>query len=189
VGLIMQIVTVFLTAFAIVRERENGTLEMLLVTPVSKGGLMLGKLLPYAVLGFFEICIVLTLMRFMFGVRIQGDLGLLLLMCFIFLFTALGLGILISTVARNQAQAMQMAVLIMLPSVLLSGFVFPRESMPSVIYYFTFLIPLTYFIEILRGIIIRGADLGSLWREAGVLLVYGCVLITVSAMRFSKKLS
>jgi len=189
VGLIMQIVTVFLTAFAVVREKENGTIETLLATPLSRGGLMLGKLLPYAFVGFFEICVVLTLMRFVFGVRVNGDVGLLLLMCFVFLFTALGLGLLISTVAKNQAQAMQMALLVMLPSVLLSGFVFPRESMPAIIYYFSFLIPLTYFIEILRGIILRGADLMSLWSQSLALAVYGAAILSVSALRFSKKLS
>ncbi|HOY62999.1 MAG TPA: ABC transporter permease [bacterium] len=189
VGLIMQIVTVFLTAFAVVREKENGTIETLLATPLSRGGLMLGKLVPYAFVGFFEICVVLTLMRFVFGVRVNGDIGLLLLMCFVFLFTALGLGLLISTAAKNQAQAMQMALLVMLPSVLLSGFVFPRESMPAIIYYFSFLIPLTYFIEILRGIILRGADLSSLWSQALALAVYGAAILSLSTLRFSKKLS
>lgn len=189
VGLIMQIVTVFLTAFAVVREKENGTLEMLLVTPVSRGGLMLGKLVPYAILGFFQICIVLGLMRFVFGVHIAGSLALLLCMCLIFLFTALGLGILISTVAKNQAQAMQMALLVMLPSVLLSGFVFPRESMPAIIYYFSFLIPLTYFIKILRGIILRGADMSSLWSQAAILAVYGMAILALSISRFRKKMS
>jgi len=188
VGLIMQIVTVVLTSLAIVRERESGTLEQLLVTPVSKPGLMLGKLVPYAVLGFIEVCIVLTVMRYVFDVRINGSLLLLLVMSGLFLFTALGLGLLISTVAQNQSQAIQMAFLTMLPSVLLSGFMFPRESMPPVIYHITFLIPLTYFIEVLRGIIIRGADIQPLWDEGVILALYGCALLAISTKRFQKKI-
>ena len=188
VGLIMQIVSVFLTAFAIVRERERGNLEQLLVTPLSRSGFMLGKLIPYGALAFLEICIVLTIMRFVFGVHISGSLVLLLTMCFLFLFTGLGLGILVSTVAQNQAQAMQMAFLIMLPSVMLSGFVFPRESMPTIIYYITFFIPLTYFIEILRGIIIRGAGFADIWNEAAILAFYGLAVLTLSTLRFRKKL-
>lgn len=188
VGLIMQIVSVFLTSFAIVRERERGTMEQLLVTPVSRIGLMLGKLAPYGVVSFAEICIVLVVMRFVFGVAVTGSLTLLLAMCFLFLFTGLGFGILISTIAQNQAQAMQMAFLIMLPSVMLSGFVFPRESMPTIIYYITHIIPLTYFIEILRGIIIRGAGWAALWDEAAVLAGMGLFILGVSTLRFRKKL-
>jgi ABC transporter DrrB family efflux protein len=188
VGLIMQVVSVFLTSFAIVRERERGNLEQLLVTPLSRSGFMLGKLIPYGAVAFGEICIVLTIMRYVFGVHIAGNLMLLLAMCFLFLFTGLGLGILVSTIAQNQAQAMQMAFLIMLPSVMLSGFVFPRESMPTIIYYITFVIPLTYFIEILRGIIIRGAGIEAIWNEAVILAFYGFAVLTLSTLRFRRKL-
>ena len=188
IGIILQLVTVFLTAFAIVRERERGTLEQLLVTPVSKGGLILGKLLPYCVIGFAQTGLVLLLMVFLFGVPIHGSVALLLLLSGVFLVPALGMGIVISTIARNHGEAMQMALMVMLPSILLSGFVFPRESMPDVIYLLTFLIPATYYIEILRGIILRGAGWVALWDEALVLLSFAVFFMVLSAVRFKKRL-
>lgn len=188
VGIILQLTTVFLTAFSIVRERERGTMEQLMVTPVSRVALMLGKLLPYAVIGFFETCVILALMVYVFDVPIVGDKLLLLSLSALFLVPSLGLGILISTVATNQAQATQMGLLIMLPSVLLSGFVFPRESMPFVIYAISFAIPVTYYIEILRGIILRGAEPWHLWFPAAMLALFGVVIFTASAMRFNKRM-
>lgn len=188
IGVILQLVTVFLTAFSIVRERERGTMEQLLVTPVSKGGLILGKLLPYCVIGFMQTVLVLLVMVVLFGVPVHGSVSLLLLLSAVFLIAALGMGIVISTIAHNQGEAMQMAVLIMLPSVLLSGFVFPRESMPWIIYLIGFLIPATYYIEILRGIILRGAGLAALWDEALVLLVFATLFMILSALRFKKRL-
>jgi len=189
VGLVMQLVTMLLTAFAIVREKETGTLEQLMVTPVSRFGLMLGKLIPYACIGAIETTFVLSLMRFLFGVHIAGSLGLLAGFSLIFLFTTLGLGLLVSTIAENQVQAMQVAFVIILPSVLLSGFVFPQENMPKVIYWASQLIPLTYFIRILRGIIIRGAGFYDLWHEAAILAVIGLTVLITSALRFRKTLS
>ena len=134
IGIILQLVTVFLTAFAIVRERERGTLEQLLVTPVSKGGLILGKLLPYTAIGFAQTVLVLLLMVFLFQVPVNGSVTLLLFLSLLFLIPALGIGIVISTFAKNQGEAMQMSLMVMLPSILLSGFIFPRESMPVIIY-------------------------------------------------------
>ena len=188
VGVILQLVTVFLTAFSIVRERERGTMEQLLVTPVSREGLIVGKLLPYCAIGFIQTCLVLALMVFLFGVPIHGSLGLLLFLSGLFLMTALGMGIVISTFARNQGEAMQMSMMVMLPAFLLSGFVFPRESMPLPIYLLGFLIPATYYLEILRGIILRGAGWASLWDEALVLLGFGISLMVLSALRFKKRL-
>jgi len=188
IGVILQIVTLFLTAFSIIREREQGTLEQLLVTPVSKGGLILGKLLPYYAIGFMQTGLVLLVMVVFFRVPIHGSVALLFLLAGIFLFSALGMGILISTLARTQNEAMQVAVLFMLPSVLLSGFVFPRESMPYPIYLLSFFIPATYYIEILRGIILRGAGLLALWDEALVLMAFGAVFMVVSGLRFKKHL-
>lgn len=189
VGIVMQLVTMFLTAFAIVREKENGTLEQLMVTPVSRLGLMAGKLAPYALVGAFETCVVLLIMRFLFDVPIAGNLLLLAGFSLIFLFTALGLGLFISTVATSQIQAMQMAFMVMLPSVLLSGFIFPQETMPLPIYIIGQLIPATYFIEILRGIILRGAGFQDLWMNGLVLGVMGIALLTISARRFQKTLA
>ena len=188
IGIILQLVTVFLTAFAIVRERERGTLEQLLVTPVSKGGLILGKLLPYTVIGFGQTLLVLLLMVFLFRVPVQGSVTLLLVLSLLFLIPALGIGIVISTFAQNQSQAMQMSLMSMLPSFLLSGFVFPRESMPLLIYFVSFLIPATYYLEILRGIILRGAGIVALWDEALVLAVFGVFFMLLSALRFKKHL-
>lgn len=189
VGLVMQLVTMLLTAFAIVREKETGTLEQLMVTPVSRLGLMLGKLIPYACIGAIETTFVLSLMRFLFGVHIAGSIGLLAGFSLIFLFTTLGLGLLVSTIAENQVQAMQVAFVIILPSVLLSGFVFPQENMPKLIYWASQLIPLTYFMRILRGIIIRGAGFHDLWPQAAILAVIGLTVLITSALRFRKTLS
>lgn len=188
IGIIMQLVTVMLTALAIVREKENGTLEQLLVTPVSKLGLMVGKLIPYAVIGIVETALVLFVMWALFAVPINGSLLLLWALIPIFLFTGLGLGLLISTVAQNQAQAFQVSFLVILPSVLLSGFFFPREAMPRAIYPFTAIIPVTYFIEILRGIILRGAGWPELWRQSLILLGMGIGILAVAAARFQKRL-
>ena len=188
IGIIMQLVTLFLTSFAIVRERELGTLEQLFVTPVGRGGLLLGKLIPYAVIGFVETLVVLVVMVFAFGVPIQGDLLLLLALSVLFLFTALGLGLLVSTLARTQLQAIQFAFIIMLPSILLSGFMFPREAMPTPIYIISFFIPVTYFVEILRGVILRSAGLGDLWTHVVGLAVCCAAILTLSVARFRKQL-
>ncbi|MCA9014669.1 MAG: ABC transporter ATP-binding protein/permease [Planctomycetaceae bacterium] len=189
VGIILQLVTLFLTSFAIVRERELGTLEQLFVTPVSKSGLMLGKLVPYALIGFVETLIVLTVMVFFFGVPIHGNLWELLVLSLLFLVCGLGLGMLVSTIARTQLQAVQFAFLIMLPSVLLSGFMFPRSQMPLPIYLFTFIIPVTYFLEILRGIVLRGADITDLLPHITGLTLCCLAIIGISLKRFQKQLS
>jgi ribosome-dependent ATPase len=188
VGIILQLVTLFLTAFAIVRERELGTLEQLFVTPVGRAGLLAGKLVPYAVVGFVETLIVLTVMVYVFGVPIHGSLVLLLALSLLFLVTSLGLGLLVSTLARSQLEAMQFAFVIMLPSILLSGFVFPRSEMPLPIYVVTFAIPATYFVEILRGIILRGADWLDLLPETIGLAICCVVVLSASVMRFRKQL-
>lgn len=188
IGVILQVVTLFLTAFSIIRERERGTMEQLLVTPVSRGGIILGKLLPYYGIGLMQTALVLLAMVLLFRVPIHGSVTLLLFLSSIFLLSPLGMGIVISTFARTQNEAMQVSVLFMLPSVLLSGFVFPRDSMPYAIYLLSFLIPATYYIEILRGIILRGAGWAALWDEALILLSFGGLFMVVSALRFKKHL-
>jgi ABC-type multidrug transport system permease subunit len=189
VAIILQVITTLLTAFAIVRERERGTLEQLLVTPIKPFGLMLGKLVPYGLIGFFETCTVLTVMRVVFDVPINGSIPLLLALSVLFLFTALAIGLLISTKAQNQIQAFQLAWLILLPSVLLSGFMFPRNSMPVVMQALGYLIPATHFMEIIRGIVLRGATLRDLLPEVVTLGVMGLILVVLSAMRFRKKIA
>ncbi len=189
VGIILQMVTLFLTAFAVVRERELGTLEQLFVTPVSRSGLLLGKLTPYAVVGFIETLIVLTVMVYLFGVPIAGNLALLLALSGLFLVCALSMGLLISTLAKSQVAAVQFAFMIMLPSVLLSGFMFPRAQMPTPIYLVTFLLPVTYFLEILRGIILRAADFRDLVPFIIGLCICCIALLTLSIARFRKTLT
>ena len=189
IAIILQIITTLLTAFSIVREREQGTLEQLLVTPVRPFGLMLGKLVPYGLIGIVETFTVLTVMRLVFDVPIKGSLLLLLSLSILFVFTALAIGLLISTKARSQMQALQLAWLIMLPSVLLSGFMFPRESMPAIMRFIGYLVPATHFMEIIRGIVLRGATLVDLLPEVLTLMFMGLVLLVLSAFRFRKKLA
>ncbi len=188
VGIIMQNTTLLLTALAIVRERERGTLEQVLVTPVRPLALMLGKLIPYALLGFVETLGVLAVMRFVFDVPIAGNLLLLLAIAWLFLLCALGLGLLISNASNTQAQAIQLAFLVILPSILLSGYIFPRDTIPPALAWVSYLLPVTYFIEVLRGIILRGAGAAELWPQAAALLVFGAVLVGLSAARFRKRL-
>jgi ABC-2 type transport system permease protein len=180
-------VTTFLTAFSIVREKERGTLEQLFVTPVRPFGLLLGKLLPYLGIGFFELCLILTLMRVLFRVPIHGSVLLLALLALPYLFAALSLGILISSKANSQAEAMQLAFLPILPSVFFSGYIFPRETMPAIFKPISYMIPATYFINITRGVILRGATIKHLWTDGLALVVIGTVLLIIAARRFQNK--
>lgn len=189
VGIILQLVTLFLTSFAIVRERELGTLEQLFVTPVGRAGLLLGKLVPYAVIGILEMLIVLTVMVYLFGIPIHGSLALLMALSSLFIVCALALGLLVSTLAKTQLEAMQFAFLLMLPTVLLSGFMFPRSEMPFPIYLVSFAIPATYFLEILRGIILRGADFFDLIPQVVGLSVCCVIVLALSLARFRKQLA
>jgi len=180
-------VTTFLTAFSIVREKERGTLEQLFVTPVRPMGLLLGKLLPYLGIGFFELCMILTFMRFIFRVPIHGSVLLLAVLSLPYLFVSLSLGILISSKAGTQAQAMQLAFLTILPSIFFSGYIFPRETMPRFFYILSYFVPATYFINITRGIILRGAGWVHLWTDALALFIMGTLLLVIAARRFQNK--
>jgi ABC transporter DrrB family efflux protein len=186
VGILLFLSTMLLTAFAIVREREVGTLEQLMVTPVTRSALMLGKVLPYVVMGLLQMLVVLFFAQVIFKVRIEGNFFLLIGLALVFVFSSLGLGLIISTIARTQLQAMLMAFTIMLPSILLSGFLFPRESMPAPIFWVSSALPVTYFIEILRGIVLRGAGFDVLWDETAILAGMGVLLLSVAALRFQK---
>jgi ABC transporter DrrB family efflux protein len=185
----LQLVTLFLTSFAVVRERELGTLEQLFVTPVGRLGLLLGKLVPYAAIGFVELLIVLTVMIYVFDVPIHGSATLLVALAMLFMVCSLGLGLLVSTAAQTQLEAVQIAFVIMLPSVLLSGFVFPRSEMPLPIYLLTFGIPATYFIEILRGIVLRAAGAADLATSIIGIALCGWIVMTLSVVRFRKRLA
>lgn len=188
IAIILQLVLLFLTSFSIVREREVGTLEQLFVTPVGRAGLLFGKLTPYAMMAFVEMLFVLVLMVAIFGVPINGNILTLLVLSMLFIVTALGLGVLISTLAATQLEAMQFALIIMLPSILLSGFIFPRAEMPLPIYWISFAIPVTYFIEILRGVILRDADWFDLLPYTLGLAVCCLTILGLGLTRFRKQL-
>jgi len=184
IGLVMQNITIMLTALAIVGERERGTLDQLLVTPIGTAGLMFGKLIPYVLVAGVQFCAVLLVMRFIFQVPIAGNLALLTAVSLAFLLVSLGLGLFISTVAQTQIQAQLMAIFILLPSVLVSGAVFERSLMPEPMQLFGYVIPLTYYIEILRGIIVRGAGIAELWRSMVAMLAYGVITFVLASIRF-----
>ncbi len=188
IAIILHLVLLFLTNLSIVRERELGTLEQLFVTPVGRAALLFGKLTPYALMAFGELLIVLLAMSAIFGVPIHGDLGLLLALSWLFIVTVLGLGLFISTLARTQLEAIQFAFLVMLPSVFLSGFMFPRSEMPVIIRAISYVIPATYFVEILRGIILRGADFLDLFPNVAALAACCAVILYLSIARFHKQL-
>jgi len=180
-------VTTFLTSFSIVREKERGTLEQLFVTPVKPMGLLLGKLLPYLFIGFFELILILTFMRFAFHVPIHGSVFLLAFLSLPYIFVSLSLGILISSKANTQSEAMQLAFLTILPSIFFSGYIFPRETMPKFFYVISYFVPASYFINITRGVILRGAGITHLWIDGLALFTMGSLLLIIAARRFQKK--
>jgi ABC-2 type transport system permease protein len=189
IGVVLQIATTFATAMSMVRERERGTLEQLLVSPLSRWGLMLGKIIPYLVIGFIMACALFVFMRYLFQVPIAGNMTVLLVGTVLYIFCLLSLGLLVSTRAQNQMQALQMTMTLILPTVFFSGFIFPRETMPSVFYYLGSALPTTYYINLLRGIILRGASLQDHVNDLSILLVMGIGLFVVCALRFRKKIA
>jgi drug efflux transport system permease protein len=186
IAVLMLMITTMLTAFSVVREKEKGTLEQLMVTPVKPLGLMLGKIMPYFVMGMAELFILLLFMRVAFRVPIHGSVLLLALMTSAYLFVNLALGMLISVRANSQGEAMQAAMILILPSVFLSGYVFPRETMPQIFHVMSNFVPATYMINIFRGIILRGAGLSQLWFDGMALLSMGILILLVAARRFEK---
>src|SRR6267154_302323 len=180
-------VTTFLTAFSIVREKERGTLEQLFVTPVRPMGLLFGKLLPYLAIGFAELCLILTFMRFVFQVPIHGNVLVLAFLSLPYLFVSLSIGILVSSKANSQSEAIQLAFLTFLPSIFFSGYIFPRETMPTIFYVISYFIPASYYINITRGIILRGAGLSHLWLDGLALYAIGSILLLIAARRFQNK--
>jgi len=188
-GVVVTMTMVLLTSMAIVRERERGTLEQLMVTPIKPFELMLGKILPYIVLGYIQITVALLIGVTVFDVPIRGSLLELYLLTLFFITASLGLGILISNVAKNQMQAMQMGFFVMLPSIMLSGFMFPRDAMPRLIYYLSNLIPLTYYLDIIRGIVLKGIGFSYLVGQVVCLLVFSVVLLIASTLKFKKKIA
>ena len=187
IGILLQVMIILLIALSLVRERERGTLEQLTMTPVTPLGLMVGKMIPYGILAFLELCAILFVMRVVFQVPIHGNLLTLLAMSLPFLLTVLGIGLLISTKAHTQAEAFQLAMGTVLPSVFLSGYIFLINNMPTVFQLISRIIPATYYIRILRGIILRGAGLRELWLDGLVLTLMGCAAILVAAWQFVRQ--
>ena len=187
-GLILTLTLSAITSMSIVRERERGTLEQLIVTPVTRAGLMLGKILPFMLVGYVQITVILLLGHFVFDVPVRGSTLLLYATTAPFILASLSLGLFISTAVKTQIQAMQLSFLVILPSVLLSGFMFPREAMPVAAQWIGNAIPLTYFLRILRGILLKGAGIDAIWKDVLVLCGFAVVLITLSATRFRKSL-
>jgi ABC-2 type transport system permease protein len=188
VGVILTITLVLVTAMAIVRERERGTLEQLIVTPITRTELMLGKIAPYVGVGLVQMTTVLLLGRFVFDVPLTGNVLLLYGIAFIFIVASLALGLFISTLVRTQQQAMQASFFFVLPNILLSGFMFPRQAMPVVFQWIGALLPLTHFLRVLRGILLKGVGVPELWKEMLILMTFALVLIALSVRRFHKTL-
>ena len=187
VNIITQ-VTLMLTAMAIVREKEIGTMEQLMVTPIRPVELMLGKTVPFALVGLVDTILVVVTAVLFFHVPFRGSLVLLFASGAIFLMTSLGAGLFISTISRTQQQAMITAFLFFMPFFLLSGFMFPIRNMPAPIQYLTLLNPVRYFIEIARGLFLKGSGISVLWPQMAVLAIFGAVILSLSALRFRKRL-
>ena len=186
VAVMLMITFIVVMAGAIVREREAGTLEQLVVTPISKSALLLGKVVPFVVIAYLQMTNVLILGRLVFHVPIRGSIVLLYALAGLFILAVLGIGLMISTFSRSQASAQQLAMGTIMPSILLSGFVFPREAMPLVAQWAGDILPITYFLEIVRGILLKGTGINELWRPSAFLLAFAVVTLTIAVRRFAK---
>jgi len=188
-GLVLMVITTILMSMAIVKEREIGTLEQLIVTPIKPYQLILGKIIPFILIGFIEVLLVTTIMTVWFGIPVRGSFLFLVFSSLLFVLSTLGLGLFISTISKTQQQAMMVAQFgLMMPMIYLSGFAFPVENMPQIIQYVTYIIPLRYYITILRGIILKGTGFVDLWPELLILFSMGILILVASATRFKKRL-
>lgn len=188
IGVLLSLTMVIITGMAVVRERERGTLEQLIVTPIDRTSLMLGKIVPFLLVGYVQITVIILLGRLLFDVPLRGSVPLLYLMAFPFIVASLGVGLYFSTLVRTQAQAMQAGFMFILPNILLSGFMFPRAAMPLPAQWLGLLLPLTYFLEVLRGILLRGVGASALWPELLALCGFALLIVTLSVRRFHKTL-
>jgi ABC-2 type transport system permease protein len=186
IAIILTFTLIQFTAMAIVRERERGTLEQLQVTPVTRLEIILGKLFPFVLIGVFQLTLIIVLMVYLFHVPVAGSVVQLYLAGLLFMAAVLGLGMLLSTVAKTQMQAMQLSFLFLLPFVFLSGYVFPIDGMPRFFQLVTYFIPARYFIDVIRGIVLRGATLAELWQPMTWLTAYTVVIIGAAVLRFKK---
>jgi ABC-2 type transport system permease protein len=190
VAMVLMLMTMLMTSMAVVREKEIGTLEQLIVSPVRPDQLIIGKLAPFALLGLADVVIVLMVAAFWFHVPLKGSIPLLFLFCLLFEIATLGLGLFISTISRTQQQAMLTSqFFVLMPMIMLSGFAFPIENMPRVIQLVTYLMPMRYFLIIVRGIFLKGVGFRELWPQAAALLALGLAILTVSIARFRKRVA
>jgi ABC-2 type transport system permease protein len=188
-GLLLMVMTMLLTSLAIVKEKELGTLEQLVVTPIKPYQLIIGKLAPFFLIGVIDVILVVFFASLVFSLPVKGGVLLLLFLSLIFLMTTLGLGLFISTISRTQQQAMMTAIFFfMLPMMFFGGFVFPIENMPIIIQYVSYIIPVRYYFVIVRGLFLKGVGMSILWPQALALLMFGSVILSMSVMRFQKRL-
>ena len=186
IGILLTITMTLITSTAIVRERERGTLEQLIVTPIGKTSLMLGKMVPFAMVGYVQMGVVMLLGWLIFDIPMRGSLTLLFALTAPFILASLGMGLLISTVARTQIQAMQLSFFFMLPNILLSGYIFPREAMPELAQWIGLALPLTFYLDVIRGVLLKGIGFNYLWQNTALLSLFAIGLLAVSVRRFSK---
>jgi len=188
IGVLLSMTMIIINAMSVVRERERGTLEQLIVTPIDRTSLMLGKIIPFLLVGYVQVAVILLLGRLLFNVPIRGSLSLLFLMTFPFVVASLGIGLFFSTVVRTQAQAMQAGFMFIMPNILLSGFMFPRAAMPLPAQWLGLLLPLTYYLQVLRGILLKGVGMAALWPEFLAMCGFAVLIVTLSVRRFHKTL-
>jgi ABC-2 type transport system permease protein len=188
IGILLYFLTALFTSMSIVREREQGTIEQLIVTPIRPLELIIGKVVPYIFIAFFDVLEVLAIGVFWFGVPIRGNLCLLLGLSALFLLTSLGMGIFISSASRTQQEAMLLTFLTLFPSIFLGGFFFPIEAMPSWLQAITYVIPLRYMLSVIRGIILKGVGLKILYQQVIALAIFGISIMLLAATRFQKRL-
>jgi ABC-2 type transport system permease protein len=189
IAILLTMITVFLTAINLVREKELGTLEQLSVTPIRKHELILGKVLPLAIVGLLLFTVSIMAAALIFHIYCAGNLLLLYGLAIIYMFTTLGLGIFFSTVSQTQQQAMFFAWFFSIFSIMLSGFFVPIENMPTTIQYITYLNPTRYFIEIVRGVYLKASDFSVLWPQCGAMIIFGVTVLSLSIARFQKRMS
>lgn len=188
IGMILYAITSILTATAVVRERERGTIEQLIVTPIRSWELILGKILPYVILAFLNTLEVLALGAWWFGVPVRGSIWLILLLSGVFLLSSLGIGLLASTIANTQQEAMLTVWMTLLPGIFLSGFFFPLEAMPKVLQWVSYAMPLRYYLSIIRALLLKGVGLAAIWGDALALGIFGILIMSAAALRFRKRL-
>jgi ABC-2 type transport system permease protein len=188
-GLLLSLITLILTSLAVVKEKEIGTMEQLIVTPLKPYQIIIGKLVPFVVLSFVAVLIILAAMYFIFAIPVKGDLWFLFLSAFLYILSTLGMGLFVSTISKTQQQAMMISIFaLMMPMIFLSGFAFPIENMPQSIQYLSYIVPLRYFIEIIRGVVLKGLGFTDFWFNAVILLVMGVTILLLSSLRFKSRL-